>query len=88
MSKYTPGPWMWNGYWLDPLDAQATILQYTTDDDGVHAKQADKALIAAAPDMYEFIELYAYAGNLQTFEDRVRFREKAHELLAKAGGES
>lgn len=49
-TKHTPGPWTWDGRWLRS-HAGGTILWYTTDDNGVHAKPDDALLIEAAPDL-------------------------------------
>ena len=95
MSNHTPGPWVarqrdddcWDVY-SDDDGGIATLHDPIGVEPGMDHLEADANLIAAAPEMYEFIEFYAYAGRLQTTEDRERFREKAHALIAKARGES
>lgn len=48
---HTPGPWRFNGNWLEPVDGGELILAYTNADDGLHGTDEDKALLAAAPDL-------------------------------------
>ena len=51
-TKHTPGPWAWDGGCLMSQQSYtAVVLWYTSDDDGVHCRPADRPLIAAAPEL-------------------------------------
>lgn len=83
MADVTPGPWRWLGNWLVPVSPAAdTILTYTANDDGLHGTEADKALIAAAPDMLAALEhILAGALSLPRFAE-----DEARAAIAKATG--
>ncbi len=62
-SNISPAPWRWEeGMFSRLCDANGDdVLTYTRDDDGIHGKPADKAVIAAAPDL--LAALKAIEGN-------------------------
>lgn len=52
------GPWEWCENWLyvaNYNEHPGPVLWYTANDDGVHAKPDDAALIAAAPDLARLV---------------------------------
>jgi hypothetical protein len=61
--KFTPGPWAWKTLKDDSdFDALITgagkeIFIYYTDEEVEHLSKPDAALIAAAPDLYDALEL-------------------------------
>lgn len=68
-AKHTPGPWSWDGNWLGVRQGTceySMILAYTTDDDGLCGSEADKALVAAAPDLLEALEAVLHAEIIYT----------------------
>jgi len=100
-TKFTPGPWKWNDKEL--LDStNAAIIKH--EDDGacgdpeccgagscwVEVREADKPLIAAAPDLYAAIEAFLsyleHDDSLHTAEAG-QIDEQMHAALAKARGE-
>lgn len=52
-AKFSPGPWRWEYDWTAELvDAQGTTVAKT-----LGVSSADARLIAAAPEMYELLEV-------------------------------
>lgn len=78
-TKHTPGPWKWDGRWL--IGSGESILWYTSDDNGIHAEEANARLIAAAPDLFEFAEEVRRTGD-------TRLASMAIAVIAKATGQS
>ncbi len=99
---FTPGPWRFNGNWLEPTNGNGgMILIYTNMDDGLHGSDADKALIASAPDMYAALETVVsdcqlaqdVLGNSPSEFNSVKagfgiIADRARAALAKARGET
>ena len=91
-TKFTPGPWKWDGDvwdydyaeeapWLIGKDNQI-ILKGEIE----CANKASAHLIAAAPELYEFIKDYIEAWENSEAGHSYLYG-KAHDILAKARGE-
>lgn len=98
-TKFTPGPWTVGdasecGYYVwDPQGERIVAEAYP---DYNQDFEANAALIAAAPEMLEALELMlesfgimrAAGVNVLGFDSAVEARVKAHNAIAKARGES
>lgn len=85
--EFTKGPWRWLGNWLVPEEPTAdAILSYTSADDGLHGKAADKSLLAAAPDMLAM--LIEAAEFIQPFNRAEELLDRIDVVIAKARGAS
>jgi hypothetical protein len=57
MSEHTPGPWQWEDNYLAGTETDwKSIIWYTNEDDGIHARQPDRDLIEASPDLLAALE--------------------------------
>ena len=94
MSKHTPGPWQL--YAIDGLDIHegptliATVSTWDVHDPDERA--ANAALIAAAPELLEILELVvdeAQFGGLDRYGDKIAPKtwELAEAAIARANGE-
>ena len=90
MGEHTPGPWSWDAYGWDLVAPGATVLLVQQDSNGYivcKASEADKNLIAAAPDLLAACE--AAVALMEDFEFK---GTNPHELctaaIAKARGET
>lgn len=86
-TKFTPGPWRLNAYRsiISESDYIATI---NTVPDGA---TANSHLIAAAPELYELLAEYVHTMSqtkMASLDYHMQFNYRAHDLLAKARGES
>jgi hypothetical protein len=92
MSGHTPGPWLWDGNWLAGTETEwKSIIWYTNEDDGIHARQPDRDLIESAPDLLAALEeclvlVRLKYGNLDP--DVNIIQEKAHAAIDKARGKA
>lgn len=90
MSKYTPGPWSIDGDILlthaDPFEAtpfgRVNISHAFTEDE----REANRALILAAPDLLEALESITTNANPSLFSDGQL--NQALTAIARAKGES
>ena len=97
-SKHTRGPWAWSSGSFSSLDGPdgQMLLTYNANDDGIWpSNEADRPLIASAPDLLEALRGMAdayVALLLMKAEDPSRFKEpgspyaKAISAIAKAEG--
>lgn len=95
--SHTPGPWHWDGLWLESEDPHKTVIEISqdwTDSIDVVISDDDASLIAAAPDLLAACEECRMA--LEPYDDikprdwitdreRIsRAHEMAREAIAKA----
>ena len=101
--SHTPGPWHWVGNTLEPvdkdpklssvfsiLDAEGGYGFLGSDSKQTHAEiDADRTLIAAAPDLLEALRRIAngYTKGMEPSDIEAQFREIAREAIAKATGD-
>lgn len=96
-TKFTPGPWRTiNDDELVYITADAasygdicdlySIMAFDHNPRTKHNAQANAALIAAAPEMYEMLREYIDTYESLAFGEGVSFEAAARELLAKARG--
>ena len=95
-NKHTPGPWSWNtdynednvfSVWVEAPDVTHKTTNICVADcswvELLEEAEANAALIAAAPDMYEVLEdLLKYKGVMSD-----ESTERANAAIAKARGE-
>ena len=94
-AQHTPGPWHWVGTRLKPVDeGQSPVIGTILDDSGAmvyreasHVKhavdecEANRRLIAAAPDLLEALELLMADGRIGGLDGA-----RARAAIAKATG--
>lgn len=82
-SEHTPGPWSWSENWL--YSGNEIVLRYTIDDDGIHASDGDRSLIAAAPDLLTCGAALLDAAERHIFGDECKAeRDAMRAAIAKA----
>ena len=95
MRQHTPGPWEWwssNSYYRLSHNSDGDVLYaYIATNDGhpcVQVGEADRALIAAAPELFEALE--AIVTDLPINRDWLNpdHENMAYAAIAKAKGES
>ena len=82
MTEHTPGPWLWTGVWLDGEGGEGDhfIVKSLT-----RTTEADKALIAAAPEMLKALRFVQEHG--LALKDSPMFEIVAH-AIDKAEGKT
>lgn len=98
-TKFTPGPWFRDGEFIRSVEDSGLIasvyISPNLNDGRNQSIQANAALIAAAPDMFDALEnmlealglLRQNGVNVLAVPQAVKARELAHKAIKKARGE-
>jgi len=89
MSKYTKAPWRIDGTKIIAIDDTIVIDCYSAMSGS--DSNADKRLMAKAPEMYELLKKYATPQLLLTLSElnewQINFLTKVHKLIEQIDGE-
>uniref|UniRef100_A0A6M3LS83 Uncharacterized protein n=2 Tax=viral metagenome TaxID=1070528 RepID=A0A6M3LS83_9ZZZZ len=89
MSKYTKAPWRIDGTKIIAIDDTIVIDCYSAMSGS--DSNADKRLMAKAPEMYELLKEYATPQLLLTLSElnewQINFLTKVHKLIEQIDGE-
>lgn len=92
MSKHTPGPWEYTGYWPDDEWEISPIL-YKPQGENLYQdgcfNEADAKLIAAAPALLEALEaIVSLDDSVENYQKLCDAMQSARIAISKARGES
>ena len=96
MTQFTPGPWVWRDVadpeeWLYSESGVPVLVYAGCGSHACESTDANKALIAAAPEMYGVVEMAAMLSDSRLHRDDpalMALAERAARVLAKARGEA
>ena len=90
--KHTPGPWKVDGTYIYEVEQDKIIAEVETYNDNELPYEANARLMAAAPELLEFVEDVAEGldtgGNPGYLEDAVEnLEERAQRIIARIKGD-